>query len=84
MPGSEPIEMVFGTSQPEYILLPTVFLDQPNRPVIARWRPTDEEREKIAAGGDVVVTLLTFWAKLQPSHLQVCLPDEQPNLEHTL
>jgi hypothetical protein len=83
MPGSEPIETVFGKDQPEYIPLPTVFLDQPNRPVITRWRPSEEERAKLAADGDIVMTLLTFWGPLQPSHLQVCLPDEDPYLEHT-
>lgn len=83
MPGSEPIETKFGESQEEYIPLPAVYLDQRNRPVLSRWRLNDEERDKIAAGADIVMTLLTFWHPLQPSHLQVCMPDEQPTLEHT-
>jgi hypothetical protein len=84
MPGGEMIETVFGENQPEYIPLPSVFLDQPNRPVITRWRLTDEEREAVLNGGDVVLTLLTFWGPLQPVHLQVCMPEQYPNLEHTL
>jgi hypothetical protein len=84
MPGSEDIERVFGEGQPEYIGLPSVFLDQPNRPVISRWRLTEEERQAIAGGADVVLTLLTFWHPLQPVHLQVCFADQNPSLEHTL
>ena len=80
MPGSEPIETVFGKGQPEYIPLPAVYLDTLSRPVLTRWRLTDEEREKVAIGGDIVLTLLTFWNPLAPSHLQICLPDEMPQL----
>jgi hypothetical protein len=84
MPGSEDIEMVFGKNQPQYIPLPAVYLDQPNRPVITRWRFTNEERAAIADGADIVHTSLTFWHDLQPICLQVCFPNDDPNLEHTL
>lgn len=86
MPGSESIEVTYGKDQPEYIPLPGVYLDTPSASVITRWRFDDEERAKIAAGADVVMTLLRFRKsdgtphRLTPSHLQVCLPDEMPIL----
>lgn len=83
MPGSESIEIVYGANQEEYIPLPAVYLDTPSRPVITRWRLTDEERTKIAEGADIVLTLLSFSTPenprpLTPSHLQVCMPNEMP------
>lgn len=84
MQGFEPIETVFGEGQPEYLPLPAVYLSQPNVPVITRWRFTQEERVKIANGADLVHTSLTFGSRLQPVCLQVCMPDEDPDLDHTL
>jgi hypothetical protein len=78
MPGSEAIEVVYAKDQPEYAPLPAVYLDTPSRPVISRWRLTDEERHKVIDGGDIVLTLLSFGNPLTPSHIQVCLPDEMP------
>jgi hypothetical protein len=86
MPGSASIELVYGKDQSEYEPLPGVYLDTPSAPVVMRWRFTDEERAKIAAGGDIVITILRFRKldgsprPLPPSHLQVCLPDEMPEL----
>ena len=78
MPGSESIEVVYAKDQPEYSPLPAVYLDTPSRPVISRWRLTDEERLAVASGADVVLTLLSFGGPLTPSHLQVCMPDAMP------
>lgn len=101
LPGSKPIETVYGEKQEEYIALPAVYLhtdekvwrlwsgnskllpvvvfvERNSRPVLSRWRLTEEERMAIAAGADVVLTLLTFNAPLAPSHLQVTMPDEMP------
>lgn len=87
MPGSQPIETVFGKDQPEYIPLPAVYLDTPSRTVVTRWRLTEEERHLIANGGDVVLQQLTFRNEktglpnpLQPVHLQVAMPDAMPTL----
>lgn len=55
MPGSEPIEVVIGKGQPEYIPLPAVYLDLNCRPMVTRWRLTDEERFAISAGADIVL-----------------------------
>ena len=56
MPGSEPIEIVLGANQPEYIPLPAVYLNEVSCPMLTRWRLSDEERVAIAAGADVVMT----------------------------
>jgi hypothetical protein len=80
MPGSKPIEKILGKGQPEYIELPMVYLDTNSRPVISRWRLSDEERKMIADGGDVVLTQLTFGNLFHPVHLQVTMPDEMPVL----
>lgn len=80
MVGSEPIEIVLGELQPEYDPLPAVYLDTPSRPMITRWRLTDEERDAIAAGADVVLQQMTFRKPFQPVNLQVVARDESPML----
>lgn len=80
MPGSESIEIVLGAGQPEYDPLPTVYLDSPSRPMLSRWRLSDEERQLIADGADIVLTQLTFGRKFQPVNLQIIKPDEMPAL----
>ena len=85
MPGSKEIEVVYGKNQPEYNPLPAVYLDTPSRPVLSRWRLTEEERKAVTEGADIVLTLLSFQGQcpmchtpLTPSHLQVVRPDEMP------
>ena len=80
MPGSKPIELVFGKDQPEYEDLPAVWLDTVSCPVVTRWRLTDEERFAISAGADIVVQQITFRKDLQPINIQVVMPDECPIL----
>jgi hypothetical protein len=80
MLGSEAIELVLGKGQKEYIELPSVYLDQRDRPMVTRWRLTEEERAVIAEGGDIVLTQLTWWQRFQPVHLQVVMPDDNPIL----
>jgi len=80
MPGSESIEIVLGKDQPEYLPLPCVYLDATSRPMVTRWRFSEEERAAIAAGADLVFTQLTFGFPFQPIHLQVVGRDEMPQL----
>jgi len=81
IPGSEFIELVLGKGQEDvYIPLPAVYLDQRDRPMITRWRLTDDERAVLAEGGDIVLTQLTWWQRFQPVHLQVVMPDDNPIL----
>ena len=80
MPGSKPIEIMIGAGQPEYIPLPAVYLDTTQRPMVTRWRLTDEERFAISAGADIVLQQLTFRHPFQPVNLQVVMPNEHPDL----
>ena len=80
MPGSEEIENVLAKNQPEYLPLPVVFLDTVSRPAISRWRLTDEERQKIASGADIVLTQCIFNDLYHPVSLQVVFPEEHPFL----
>ena len=82
MPGSAPIEVIYAKDQEVYIPLPAVYVDTEHmRIVVSRWRLTDEERESIKNGGDVVLQLLIGKQQLlTPSHLQVTMPDEMPVL----
>jgi hypothetical protein len=78
MPGSESIEIILGAGQPEYDPLPAVYLDRNDCPMITRWRLTNEEREAIDAGADIVLTQLTFRQRFQPVNLQVVMPEANP------
>jgi hypothetical protein len=80
MPGSEPIEIVLGKDQPEYIPIPAVYLSTQNLPMVTRWRFDDAERAAIAAGADIVYTQWTFGLPFHPMHLQVTMPDAAPEL----
>ena len=78
MPGSEPIEVVLGKDQPQYAPLPAVYLDSTARPMITRWRLSDEERRAVADGADIVLQQLTFQQPFQPVNLQIVHPHECP------
>lgn len=78
MAGSEPIEIVLGKNQPEYTPLPAVYLDRADRPMITRWRLSEEERFEIAHGADLVMQQLTFCQPFQPVNLQVVMPNADP------
>jgi hypothetical protein len=82
MPGSKSIEVVYAEHQEEYTPLPAVYVDMETcRIVVSRWRLSDEERERVLAGGDIVLQLLIGKRDLlTPSHLQVAMPDEMPVL----
>lgn len=54
-PGSRPV--LIAGQQAEYQPLPTV--RTPDGQVITRWKPSPEERRRIAEGEDIYVTLLS-------------------------
>jgi hypothetical protein len=62
-------EIVYAKEQPEYIPLPT--LVSGNGVVMSRWQFTDEERQAIAAGADLLLSIWTFHDPLQPVLLEV-------------
>lgn len=78
MPGSESIEVILGQGQEEYTPLPAVYVDTIARPMITRWRFSDEERKAIAEGADIVMQQLTFKNPFQPVNLQVVMPHGYP------
>lgn len=83
MPGSESIEIILGKDQKEYIPLPAVYINSDSRPMVTRWRLTEEERAAVKNGADIVLQQLTFWNPFQPVNLQVVMPNENPVLlEH--
>lgn len=62
-------EVTYAKDQPQYLPLPT--LRSEDGRVVSRWTLTDEEREKVAAGADIYLTLHTFNNPLQPILLTV-------------
>lgn len=76
IPGAGLPEVVFGATQPEYEPLPAVVLDGPERELVTRWEPSEEDRARIAAGGSVYLHVYTFGQRLQP----VLLATEPPEL----
>ena len=64
-------EVVFAKSQPEYLPLPALVLEGEEKPVVSRWRLDDEERQKIAAGADILLTQNIFTDLYHPIRLEV-------------
>jgi hypothetical protein len=62
-------EVVFAKDQAEYDDLPTI--RNSKGMVLSRWKPTDDEREAIAKGADVLLTVWTFNQPLQPLLMEV-------------
>lgn len=46
-------------------------VDQPVQPVVTRWQLSDEERQAIASGADVMLQLMTFGQPLQPIYIWI-------------
>lgn len=80
MQGSEDIEVVLGKNQPQYRPLPAVYLDTVSCAMVTRWRLSEEEREAISRGADVVLQQLTFRNPFQPVNMQIVMPDQDPVL----
>lgn len=60
--------------------LPAIYLDTDSRPMITRWRLTDEERRSVANGADIVLQQLTWRNPFQPINVQIVMPNECPAL----
>jgi len=72
--GLEQHETTFGgraAGQPQYVGLPALVSRDPERRVLSRWEFTPEEREMIAAGADVYISLMTFGSPYQPTSVFV-------------
>lgn len=77
IPEAAHLEVRLGETQPEYQPLPALPIQFGNGAsgVVTRWCFSDEERKRIADGGDLFVTVLTFGQKLQPLLLGVDPPE---------
>lgn len=80
--GCEALEHVFGADQPEYVPLPA--LRSPDGIVTSRWEFTDEERQMIANGADVFVSVFTFNKPYPPTRVQVLYKESDPVTALTL
>lgn len=76
VPGLESHEVTYAKEQPEYLPLPS--LRSPAGKVMTRWEFTPEERELIADGADLYLTLWTFNQPLQPVQLEVHAKNPNP------
>ena len=61
--------VVFAKDQPQYLPLPARRTDDGR--VITEWSLTEEERDRIARGENIRLTLLTFNQPLQPIVLEI-------------
>ena len=81
VPGLEEFEKIIALEQSEYFPICVLYAsNMPGAPMVVRFRPTDEQRAKIAAGADLVLSQLTFKGGFAPVNFQVCDPDETPRL----
>jgi len=75
-PGSDHGRLaVFAADQAPYAPLPSR-VSENGVEVTTRWQLDDEERLAIAAGGDVLLTLMTFGQPLQPVRFRVAGLDD--------
>ena len=66
--------VTIAANQPQYNPLPA--LVEPDGTVHTRWQLTDEERAAIAAGADLMLSVLTFRQPLQPVIMGVAGVDD--------
>ncbi len=71
IPEYQQYEVVFAKEQPEYRPLPALRLDDPSNPIVSRWTFTKEERSRVAAGSDLLLTQYIFEDLFHPLHLEV-------------
>lgn len=62
---------IYAKDQPQYSPLPALIERSVDGRVITRWKPTEDERAKLAAGADLCLEIYTFGNKLQPLRLSV-------------
>ncbi len=77
----EPYEVNFGgpdVGQPQYMPLPALVSGGPERAVMSRWELTPAEREMIANGADVFVSIWTFGHPYPPTVVRVLSKTSNP------
>jgi hypothetical protein len=69
--GYQDKEVIFAKNQKEYLPLPALILKDPGKPVLSRWKLDDEERQRIAAGADILMTQYIFEDLYHPVQMEV-------------
>ena len=69
--GLEAHEVVFAEHQSEYVPLRALVSTDHGRRAMSRWTLTPEQRQAIADGADLFLTLFTFGQPMQPITLAV-------------
>lgn len=65
-------EVTVAAEQEEYLELTAAIYEVEGVPtLLTRWTFTDQERQRIAAGEDVYLALMTFGQPMQPVMIQV-------------
>jgi hypothetical protein len=77
--GLEEHEIVLAKDQPQYRPLRALRGYTSESVVMSRWTFTTEQREAIARGADVFLSLMTFGQPVQPVTLAI---SDQPNPEY--
>jgi hypothetical protein len=68
-PELVPDEIVYGANQTQYIPLPV--LRNNKGVVMSRWKLSDNEREAVAAGADILLSVHTYNGPLQPVRIEI-------------
>lgn len=69
--GLEQFEFVYAKNQPEYMQLPALVGNAPQRNVISRWELTEDERKLVSDGADVYLVQTTYDGIFSPTYLAV-------------
>jgi hypothetical protein len=73
-------EQVIALDQPEYLPLVTLSVPEFGNPCLARYEFTNEERELIAAGGELIVSEMLFGGQYTPMALEIVAKGAKPNM----
>ena len=68
--GLQEFERVYAENQSEYLTLRTL-PGENGLSAISRWRPSDAQRELIAAGADILLEVTHFKKPLQPVRMMI-------------
>lgn len=76
LPNQEHREVTYAENQSEYLPLPAIVMQGPEKEVLTRWELTNEEKIALLSGGQIYLSLWTFGSPLQPIRLRVAQSEE--------
>lgn len=84
VPGREAMELIFAKDQRQFLPLPALAVEDgsPGR-IVTRWELTEEDRQRLAAGGSIYVWITTYHQPLQPLAVTTYAPEFIDDLEET-